>query len=174
MSVIGTFRHSLNPAENLRGRPSNVTLREENLRAIVLEYSQTSPEHRHRVEFLTRVQYHLSPEAFARLVREEEADMDTPGASQQELVTPPSSQQDFLGDIVENECALASGDGSVAAARGQQLTRLVNSARSAASASHVLNKRFFATTASASTYSASATAVVTRGAPLTDFMGFDL
>lgn len=90
------FRHNDNPADNggeVRGRPTKISQREANLRALVAKYAATPPAERNRLDYLERVQYHLSETAFARLVEIENED---PASSQ-------SSQQPSASQYVDDE-----------------------------------------------------------------------
>lgn len=69
----------MNPGENLRGRPSNYSLRERNLLALVGQYNEVSPAQRihKRLKYLQLVQYHLSPTAFERLLEHADSEEES-------------------------------------------------------------------------------------------------
>lgn len=71
-----TFSNNVNPAEPIRGRPSTLSLREKNLRALVQKYSELPELQKDRVDFLRKVQYHLSDKAFERLIPAEAVEED--------------------------------------------------------------------------------------------------
>lgn len=98
------FRNELNPASNIRGRPSTVSQREQNLRELVAIYNELPVEQRgeSRLLHLLKVQYHLSPTAFTRVEQEkhDEDENGTPSASQGSNAGMGSSQG---SNAVEND-----------------------------------------------------------------------
>lgn len=75
MDKLG-FRFQQNPAEPLRGRKETTSLREKNLRHLVIAYNDLSPAERTpaaRIQYLCNASNHLSKVAFGRLEKERAA-----------------------------------------------------------------------------------------------------
>lgn len=89
------FRNEANPGESLRGRPTNQSVRDGNLHALCVQYNNTPPAQRNRLQYLLLVQLHLSQTAFAKLLEEYENDTDeeadTLSSSQRSGNSQPSS-----------------------------------------------------------------------------------
>src|SRR5687768_6803056 len=75
-NVTYMFRQRVNPAEQVRGRKSEISNREHNLRVIVTDYEGKPAAQRDRIEFLKLVQYHLSPKAFERMLELEQLELE--------------------------------------------------------------------------------------------------
>ncbi|KAH7714640.1 hypothetical protein AAVH_17989, partial [Aphelenchoides avenae] len=105
-----SVRHEVKPGEGVRGRPSDISVREKNLRAFVTHYAQTAPENRAqiRVAYLRNVQLHLSPTAFARLLREREKENTAPDSSQSSQTSSqvdlPAATQASQDDVDAQSC----------------------------------------------------------------------
>ncbi|KAH7719212.1 hypothetical protein AAVH_13370 [Aphelenchoides avenae] len=88
--------NELNPASSLRGKPSAISVREQNLRELVATYNEMTAEQRgnNRLLHLLKAQYHLSPTAFARVdeTRREDDENETPCSSQGSNAGTGSSQ----------------------------------------------------------------------------------
>lgn len=98
----------MNPAENLRGRPSNATLRERNLRELVLIYNDKPVEERNRLDHLRLVQFHLSAKAFEQLFDFlEDGENESPCSSQGSHLPTPTASQAVLCHMVDVACSSA-------------------------------------------------------------------
>lgn len=87
------FRYTVNRGEAVRGRPTTVSKRETNLRALVKAYAETPPAQRDKLKYLQNVQYHLSENAFSRLLPPNELENPESQPHSQDASEQPNSNE---------------------------------------------------------------------------------